>query len=83
MAKLTEKYVQDAALDFLKNYYMDKYKLDKIFKKYNIGILIVSAKQKVEIVLDTKDINMKKDTNYLKYYSISKKCEEELSKLSY
>lgn len=48
-------------------------------KKYNIGILIIGAKQKVDIFLDINVKKIKNNPNNLKYYAISNQCENELT----
>ena len=46
-------------------------------KKYNIGILVVSQKQKIDIIQEPKEEKLMKD-DFHKHYLIAKKIEESL-----
>ena len=47
-------------------------------KKYGIGVLAVSTKQKIEVVLEAKEDKSSKHIDYLKHYITGKKIRESL-----
>lgn len=58
------------------NYYnkLNDYELVFRAKKYNIGILVVNQRQKVDIIQEAKEATVK--NNYLKHYVIAQKIKE-------